>query len=310
MKKIFIIIFLLIAFSLTGCDSSNSYNKSSEAKTLTKFVENHDSKHLGCAGEGCGDMGFVAKSFKCDLIKDKTIIFMDRNNIITSDYKIYDITLGDEKIYSNNQQCIEKNMDIKIDGVYTYRYTTLLKSNDKLYEWGYNEGDSGKKITLFMDLSGNASSYSSIMKEGYNFIYQNYDKCEHIVAIKDGDIYKLESCNDPGLIDNKTVIYSQDDYGYIKNAKYSSELYRYKNSYLDIEPQITKMITDNGIYVLRERLTDECQKYEDIKCDLKLELSDVYSKYKNDIKYLGIDYAILNDNNVISTDIFYANLNQ
>ena len=70
------------------------------------------------------------------------------------------------------------------------------------------------------------------------------------------------------------------------------------------------MITDNGIYVLRERLTDECQKYEDIKCDLKLELSDDCSKYKNDIKYLGIDYAILNDNNVISTDIFYANLNQ
>jgi len=71
---------------------------------------------------------------------------------------------------------------------------------------------------------------------------------------------------------------------------------------------MVKLITDKGIYVLRENITEECSKYEDIKCELKLELSDIYAKYKDDIKYLGLEYTILKDNNIISTDIFYANL--
>jgi hypothetical protein len=301
MKKTSIIV-LLIVVLFTGCNSNINDNK--EAKTLTEFIKNHDSKHMGCAGDGCGDLNFVVENFKCSDISNKTIIYMDRNNIITDDYMVYDITLDSGKIFSNNQQCIKKDLGLDIEDIYIYRYDIVLKSNNKLYKWQQDGGD-GRVIMDFC----NDCSYSTLLKDGYDIIYDSYNKCEYLIAIKDGDVYKLEYCEDPSIISNKSIILSKENYGNIKSANYTGDLYRYKKSYIEIEPQVTKMVTDNGIYVLKEKETDECIKYEDIKCELKLELSDVYLKYKDNIKYLGLDYAILDDNNVVSTSVFFASVN-
>lgn len=73
-----------------------------------------------------------------------------------------------------------------------------------------------------------------------------------------------------------------------------------KKKYLVVLFIITLLLTGCG-----NSNQEESFKDKEIKS-----LSDIYSKYKDDIKYLGINYTILKDNNVISTDVFYASLDK
>ena len=62
---------------------------------------------------------------------------------------------------------------------------------------------------------------------------------------------------------------------------------------------IKTIISDKGYYYYGEVKTDKCTKYQDVKCEWKLQESEIYKKFKKDIKYVGEYYTILSDNSVI-----------
>ena len=300
-KNMLLIIILLLL--ITGCGNSNQEesSKNKEIKTLSEYITKHDSEHMGCGGEGCGDMNFVSKDFKCDIINDKEIIYMNSDFFVTNDNKIYTMLFDKDKKYSNNQQCIEAKLDYNVDYANKVYNNYLVIQSGKEYYQFYDNGAGGYTYQKIDNLDPSRV----LLKEGYSILgYAN----KGMYALKDGEIYLIK-VKDNKII-SKDLYLSKDEYGYIKYARFDEFLYRYKKSYLNIESTITKLITDKGIYVLKENITDECSKYEDVKCELKLQLSDIYSKYKDDIKYLGLEYTILKDNNVISTNIFYADLDK
>ena len=78
----------------------------------------------------------------------------------------------------------------------------------------------------------------------------------------------------------------------------------------EIQPQITLILSDKGLYTLKEIETDECKKYQDINCELKLVESEIYKKYNSDIKYIGSEYTMLNDFSIIKTYLFSYELDK
>ena len=307
MKKNIIIISLLFILLLTGCSITNTNTnttiKKKDAETLDEFIENHDSKHMGCGGDGCGNMNYVLKNFKCSVLDDKEIKYMTYHNIVTSDSSIYEIVLDSEKQFSNNEQCKPLDLGIKVDNVYTdsRNNSLVIQSGDKIYQYNY-VSDTKAELS---EMKKSRWENIDVFIDGYSLI--GY-KDQFPLGLKDGEIYLLKLNDDRDKIVSKEVYLSKDKYGSIKDAKYNDYVLRYKKDYLTIDEQIVKLITDKGIYVLKENETEECKKYEGVQCEMNFVMSDIYEKYKDDIKYLGLDYTILKNNNIISTNIFYASL--
>lgn len=276
-------------------DIKNNNERIYNSKTLSQYINNHSSERLQCAG--CGDLGFRLQDFKCDEIKDKEIIYFNHDILVLSDYKIYEVLLSNDKLYSNNQQCKKVDTgDIKIDGLFVAYESAYFKSNDSFYSFmttAYNnkefrkidEFDITKSIIVMI-----TNNHSIIGVDNNNIYY----------TIKDGNIYKVSLTNYPYEIKSEEIIISKDEYGYIKSADMSR----------NVDLQITQLITDRGIYTLKKKKDQDCEKYVDVSCEYELVLSDIYSKYSKDIRYMGNRLTILNDNNIIDTTLFFNELDK
>lgn len=289
MKKIVIAISILL---LCGCKGLVH-----EDKTLSDYVTSHDSAHLKCAG--CGELRFYAQNIKCDEIKDKEIKYYDGHTLVLSDNTIYDTIFESEKLYSNNSQCKKADLDIQVDDVFKYRYNNVsIKSGNKYYSYSMDyEVNKHNLNELYLAYDGTTSK---LLKDGYSIIG---DLDKKLIVLKDGNVYNV-TLDEEYNVKSIDIFMSKEDYGYIKEVKMSDEIQKPTGEYHMIPYQITMLVTDTAVYNLKSIETEECLKYEDVDCEMKLEKSEIYDKYKDDIRYVGTEYTILKDGNIVNSSVF------
>lgn len=327
-KKIFKIISVLIVIVIVGIGCYIGFLRLSKiernirldkerknSKTLMEYVANHDDIHVHSFENA---MFFVTKDFICEDLKNKDILYLSDDTMITSDYTIYDILTNDSSsTFSNNQHCKKVENDLGIKGILKSNYNRfyLVAKDNKHYIYKTNDNAETKKhfIPVEKELNNplyeNSLDFNIISK--YFFLSTDYDYKTGIrtyLVIKDGNIVEMTYDNLNNFI-SEEVIYSKEDYGYIKLAKYDYEL-NFGSYIKEIQPQITLILSDKGLYTLKEIETDECKKYQDINCELKLVESEIYKKYNSDIKYIGSEYTMLNDFSIIKTYLFSYELDK
>ena len=108
-----------------------------------------------------------------------------------------------------------------------------------------------------------------------------------LYALKtDGNVYSYYVTNSE-IIKNNGIVFNKDEYGKIKYFYYSA------SSDKKIENII--IYSENGLYTLEDIKTEECTKYEDIKCQKEILLNDKLKEYKDEIIYF--DKNIIIDKN-------------
>jgi hypothetical protein len=134
------------------------------------------------------------------------------------------------------------------------------------------------------------------------------------IYIKDGSIYRgivknkhyhyyssgKEVNISDELVDEK-VLYSKEKYGNITDYKRLQE------------PDIWEsyIASDKGLFKYSDVETEECKKYEDIKCERDFVRVDKLDKYKDEIKLITTDYIVTNNNYIFSVhDIFNYNFDE
>lgn len=88
------------------------------------------------------------------------------------------------------------------------------------------------------------------------------------------------------------LICSNEDYGHIED-------FFEDNYYLDNKNHILKIVSDKGLYYLKSGK----QEYIDTEVTKKMVSSDIYDKYREDVKYINVNFVFTNDNNIIKTDM-------
>ena len=296
MKKIVIAISILL---LCGCKGLVH-----EDKTLSDYVTSHDSAHLKCTG--CGELRFYAQNIKCDEIKDKEIKYYDGQIIVFNDNTIYETIFDSDKLYSNNSQCRKVEFRLNIDSVILYRNNLLIKSGDNYYT--YKRRYNSYVFEFNSAPESVDSDEKQLINENYSII--GWKSRGKTVLLKDGNLYDYNYYNDDMTEVTELELYiSEKEYGYIRKAKIYNEI-EINDENKSIPSQIGMLITDNGVYVLTAIETEECLKYADVDCELRLVKSEIYDKYKDDIRYIGTDYTILKDGNIIKSSIFSRTLKE
>ena len=116
----------------------------------------------------------------------------------------------------------------------------------------------------------------------------------------DGNIYKtvfdmgLDYKIDFDKVVHETLLYFKDDYGFIKN------FFNYGDDFF--------LITDNALYGPEKIITEECTKYADVDCEIKMVENKLYKNYKSEIKYINENYIVLKDNTILWTKLVFPPL--
>lgn len=230
-------------------------------------------------------------SFNCDDFKNNNIIYFDGEYMALDNNQIYETTLKEGKMFSNNQQCKKIEIDLEINDIKIFSYVPtspvprfVLSNNNNYYKYYVDT----KKLVivdtrtfyhqLFANYGGNKIFYSS-----YN------DKT--ILGINvNGNLYKYTYENYPI---QEEIIMSSQEYGKVLDVIFEDNL----------DFKIKNIITENGYYTLKENVieTDECMKYEDIECEIEYKFikNKKYDKYKDNIKYVGNEIVVLKDNSIL-----------
>ena len=327
MKKIFkIVIIVAIVLAvllciLVGWDffegffEKNKLNREriNESTTLSKYVEYHDWEHTK---DDLEDLRFSAEDIKCDVLKDKDILYYYGNGydshgyaiglLILDDYTIYKTAFGSDKTYSNGQQCKQIAQDIKFkrfqirnSGLY------LISENNKYYEIDLEKEDvreldpydlSFTEIQIFIEKE-NIKKTQYITNENSIQIYA--------VLKDDGQIYEqqyqYQYATGKYIVVSEKVLFSNEEYGHITDFLYNYMGEGNKNNGID------GIVSDKGLFYLKQ--TDD-QKYIDTEQTYEMVASDIYNKYKADIKYINGDYIFTTDNNIIKTKMICRDIDK
>ena len=281
--------------------------------TLSKYIEYHDIEHTRYYEE---ELSFFAKSIKCDLLKEKDILYyfgynMGNGYLILDDYSIYKTAFKSDKTYSNGQQCKQIANDTKLKrfqlqngGLY------FISENNKYYDIDPEKED-------VREIDFNDLSYEDVKK----FINkENIKKIQYLNRISgdnavnasvyavlkdDGQIYEQQyqykyNIGKYVMISEK-VLYSNEDYGNITDFIYNYMGEGNSNN------GIYGIVSDKGLFYLKQ--TDD-QKYIDTEKTYEMVSSDIYSKYKNDVKYVNGDYIFTVDNNIIKTNMICRDIDK
>ncbi len=322
MKKLFkvlsviaIIIVILVglviggAFAIEGIKTLKMRNdRINNSNTLSKYVEYHGWEYIGGT---LNALEFYAEDIKCDLLKDRNVLYFNDNYmgeiLILDDYTIYETAFTSDKTYSNGQQYKLIGTDLKIKRIQVQTDTLyLISEDDKYYTFSYgeikeiNERENGTTYPFLKNK--NIKKIVQIYKESNN----GTNKQTYIVLKADGQIYEQEykrnynskqSKWEYTLLEEK-VVFSKKDYGHITDFTYATG-----GDYIGI----VKVVSDKGLYWLKQ--TNE-QQYIDTEPTYELVLSDIYNKYKKDIKFISSEYVFTTDNNIIRTDMLSRDIDK
>jgi len=311
------ILSIVILFFLIGKikEIKNEYDRKN-SKTLMEYIDNHSPDKVGCLGnfESCYSMEFAAKDFKCDILNDSKVIELNNEYLVLEDNSIYQISFYD--LFSNNQNCkkIDVNLDtksLKYDG----SSNILIDKNHDLYSL-YFDYDKLNMVINKIEKPYNRLSYEIISNEDIKQILYTssyMDNLDNMIAAfvlkNDGSIFKQiykTEYNFNGTntvysytLKNEEILLSNNKYGKILSAKINvkDEASIYESANIEI----ISFLTEDNYYSLNEIKTEECINYIDVACEKKILASELYAKYKNDIKFIGEDYTLLKDNSIIST---------
>lgn len=279
------------------------------SKTLTEYVKTHDYEYVDSSDEA---LEFYGKDVKCSALNSKNILAFYNDYLILDDYSVYETTFASGKYYSNDEQCkkVETDLNFKAVKKSNYEYIFITEDN-KLYN--FYEGTFKEKHYF---------EYSGIIAKDEIFSFVRSlstegDKRVVEVLKTNGNLYKQSYKilyeNGKTILEllDEEIILSKDIYGNILDFEYSNMIFTSPYSFKDIEEQtITKLITNNGLYLGKYIETEECKKYEDVPCEVKLVKSDIYEKFKDDIKYVDSNFIFTNDNYIIKTNMLTNGLDK
>lgn len=296
-NKIIIILFILI---LTGCQSNNEKNKIEDL-----FEKNIQIKNIKCSD--------INKYSIIDAEWDMSTY--PESIVLLSNGMVYDLT---KELFSNDQQCKAIGEDIKFKAIdyhsnYEGGFYLISEDNERyLYKNGKLELYYKNLIPSVLSNVSRVSNSSiqlnedqlkkygltSNNKEDGKEVYTGYNK---YIYIKDGSIYE-------GIVKLKHYYNYEEN----RDIELSSELLEekilyYKEEYGNIYDynELTELndnsiiISDNGVFNYTDIQTEECNKYEDIKCEKKFIKNEKIDKYMSNIKFINVSYVVTNDNSFI-----------
>jgi len=319
-KKLIIILIAIVTIGLVAfgiffiADGGLKHYKMNKERinnctTLSKYIEYHDSYYMTVANNNSGaeySLHFYAKDIKCDSLKDKNVLYYDDDGfdngiLILDDYTIYETAFKSDKVYSNGQQCkqIETNTEIELMKV-LFGQPYFISKDNKYYKIDNKEL---KELDIHYMPDYEYAKITALLKSNNikKVISQSIDD---VVVIKDdGQVYtqeyKYDSSNKTYNLINETLLLSNKEYGNVIDCVY--------NQYDSNNSGITRVVCDNGLYYLKQ--TSE-QQFIDTEPTQEIVASDIYNKYKEDIKHIDINYIFTTDNNIIRTDMLCRDIDK
>lgn len=231
----------------------------------------------------------------CDELQENEIIDLSYNYVIFKNGEMYSILSEKGKLYSNNSQCKKIDLPFKIKSVLN---SYIVGDNNKKYTIEINY-EKDNEIELKEETYYSAVTKKLLKDDDIVSYYSVYDdnKQKYFVLKNDGIIYEQEY--DIKFTDDITESVSLIS----EEIALSNEPYGKINSFSINNNEITRVYTENGLYLLKE-IGDDCQKYQDVKCSKELVLSDIYKKYSDEIKYIGSFYSLTKDNVIFTLETF------
>lgn len=243
------------------------------------------------------DYGSIRR-IKCDELQINKIMYLTYDYVVFENGEMYSLLNDEEKLYSNNQQCKKIDLSFSIKKITD---SFVVDENNNIYriDYSYNSDvqielneDNTYDVRNMLLKNNTIKSGSIYFNDGFNNGEQKY-----IVLKDDGNIYE------------QLYNYNYDDFGNIKISLINEKVFLSSENYGKIEffelndsGEINRLNTSNGVYILKE-IGDNCKKYQDIKCDKELVLSEVYKKYANEITYIGLN-SLTKDNVIFSLEVF------
>lgn len=327
---ILVVVILLIIFVPNKIKQIKLNNERINSSNLMEYVKNHDLEHIKAMyGDDAYDyeylsMGYIGKDFKCDALNNKNIITIYDMYMFLEDYSIYEFSF--EELYSNNQNCkkIDLNIDIKEiknDG------EIIIDTNNNLYSFN-PYGENGNYLEKIDENTWGDTLiyYDYIRNENikklniYETKFNEEKKQEESIGFTlktDGNIYNQKYVSKYGgerkkINSEQKLNFEINKYGKVNDFTFGNMIYDNKTfEHIELnENKIQTITTDKGFYYLDIERTDDCIKYKDVECKAQYFESEIYKKYKNDIKYIGKTYTILKDNTIIYTDILKYDLDK
>lgn len=321
MKKVFkvliiIIVAVVVAVSLYWGffylsekvrDSKLDNERINGSTTLSKYIEYHDTEHTR---DTFTSVNFYAENIKCELLKDKKILYFydygwDNGILILDDYTIYETAFKSDKVYSNGEQYkkIELEIEIKQMKIFSGRPVFITKNNK--YYWMINKELSEINTN---DMSCYEYSYMTTLLNDNSIRKVISRDGDTIIVIKDdGQVYKQEykynNNNETYNLLNETLLLANKDYGNIIDCEYNQWQYEP----IPNKKDIITVVSDTGLYYLKQ--TSD-QQYIDTEPTKEMVASDIYNKYKSDIKYMDATFIFTTDNNIIKTGMLCRDIDK
>lgn len=286
-------------------------NRINNCTTLSKYVEYHS---MGYVENMNDEMSFYAENIKCDILNDKSIKHLyddtwDNILLVLSDNTIYQTAFRSDKVFSNGQQYKQTGTDIQIKRVQKQDNAMILASEDNNY-YKIEDGCEIKEIERIGIYNNNFIDNESIIKiQGYYKPTNDGNTKKVYLTLKtDGQIYEQEyetkynSTTDKTdyILKNEKILFSNADYGHITDFKDGTLSHYNING-------VTKIVSDKGLFYIKQ--TND-QQYIDTEPVYEMVASDIYNKYKADIKYIDTNYIFTTDNNIIATDMLCRDLDR
>ena len=304
MKARKILLILLIILCITGCKGFKQKTKDliNNASTLDEYIMAFEEDYVKTYAPELkisnNDMAYTHYNINCSALKDAKVIDLYSNYFILENGDLYDLTIGENKSFSNGEQC-KKRDDLP----------RVIKASNDLYLLEDNRvctknNDENGKFVFYCDVN---EKYEYLLRQNdiKKIIFAMSDNtinADYFYVIKtDGNVYRLtvvtNSETKVTYVTNSVLFLNSAKYGKIKNATMS-----YNNNSKIIEVQTLE--TENGFYILSDILTDECSKYEDVICEKGLRENDILKKYKSSIKFINSYLVLTNDNMILPTSQF------
>ena len=243
-----------------------------------------------CDGDVTRDIrhsGFtVSTKFECDYFYPankndtgyKKIKYLTDTNIIDTDGRIYEVSLG--QVYANKKNCKKADTDINVKAIFDNR---IVKATTNKYYY-LNGGNGTTNYSEIPKTDNGYELYDILLKENdiVKVVTANSGNGSYYVLKTDGNIYgyviNKENYNSPLKIVSVSIVYDKSDY----NSKIIDFNYAGKaNS--------TYIRTENKLYRMKAINYERCSKYVDVACKYDLKEDKVFGKYNDRIiAYNGV----------------------